>query len=186
MARRKGAYSRNREAKYISLRGLLRDPNFLNDAEVREIVIYTAGLSEYQNKSQVDSMMKLSGNIDMLRNLGTFLLTKNAYSQLIALRDQRKYSNFTQTRADAIASFMNLQQPHNIKVKRPSRFERTDGKPRAIEKIGSSAGKISVSYKGFDKVNKDFEAWFRALGKLGAMSSKNKPNLKKSIQDKIK
>ena len=90
MANRKGKYSRNREAKYISLRGLLGDPNFLNDDEVREIVIYTAGLREYQNKGQVEAMMKLSGNINMLRNLGRFTITKDAYKILLALRDKRR------------------------------------------------------------------------------------------------
>ena len=187
MAIRKGRYSRNREAKYITLRGIFGDPNFLSDDEVREIVIYTAGLSQYQNKGQVEAMMNISGNIAMLRKLGRFTLTKDTYKRLIALRDQRRYDNFTQTKADAIASFMNLKEPHNIKVQRPSRFERRDGKPRAIERIGSSTGKISVQYIGFKKVEKDFDAFFKSLQAFGNQQAKmNKPNLKKTIDKQIK
>ena len=187
MAIRKGKYSRNREAKYITIRGLLGDPNFLSDDEVREIVIYTAGLSQYQNKAQVEAMMKISGNIGMLRTIGKFTITKDTYQRLIALREQRRYDRFTKTRADAIASFMNLAEPHNINVKRPSRFERTDGKPRAIERIGSSAGKISVRYVGFKKVEKDFDAFFKSLQAFGNQKGKmNKPNLKKTINKQIK
>ena len=81
MAIRKGKYSRNREAKYITIRGLLGDPNFLSDDEVREIVIYTAGLSQYQNKAQVEAMMKISGNIGMLRTIGKFTITKDTYQR---------------------------------------------------------------------------------------------------------
>ena len=186
MANRKGKYSRNREAKYISLRGLLGDPNFLNDEEVREIVIYTAGLREYQNKGQVEAMMKLSGNINMLRNLGRFTITKDAYKRLLALRDKRRYDKFTRTRADAIASFMNDKEPHNVNVRRPSRFERTDGRPRAIEQIGSSKGKIAVQYIGFKKVNKDFERMLKEISKLGQFDKKNMPNLKKTVEKQIK
>ena len=107
MAIRKGKYSRNREAKYITLRGIFGDPNFLSDDELREIVIYTAGLREYQNKGQVEAMMKISGNIEMLRKLGSFTATRDTYKRLIALREKRRYDKFTQTKADAIASFMN-------------------------------------------------------------------------------
>ena len=62
MALRKGKYSRNREAKYITLRGVFGDANFLSDDEVREIVIYTAGLREYQNKGQVEAAKALGLN----------------------------------------------------------------------------------------------------------------------------
>jgi hypothetical protein len=176
MAIRKGKYSRNREAKYITIRGMLGDPTFLSDDEVREIVIYTAGLREYQNKAQVEYMMKLSGNIDALRNLGTLLLDRNTYQKLLALREKRRYDKFTKTKADAIASFMNLAEPHNINVKRPSRFERKDGKPRAIERIGSSQGKIFVTYSGFNQVEKDFDDWFKSLARQGKMKAKNNFN----------
>ena len=77
MAIRRGKYSRNREAKYITMRGIFGDPNFLSDDEVREIVIYTAGLRQYQNKGQVEAMMKISGNIGMLRTIGKFTITKD-------------------------------------------------------------------------------------------------------------
>ena len=183
MAIRKGKYSRNRESKYITMRGIFGDPNFLSDDEVREIVIYTAGLSQYQNKGQVEAMMKISGNVAMLRTIGKFTITKDTYKRLIALREKRRYDKFTQTKADAIASFMNLAEPHNINVKRPSRFERRDGKPRSIERIGSSTGKISVSYKGFKKVEKDFDAFFKSLQKFGDI--KQRPNLKKAINKQI-
>ena len=186
MAIRRGKYSRNREAKYITLRGIFGDPNFLSDDEVREIVIYTAGLREYQNKGQVEAMMKISGNIEMLRKLGRFTATKDTYKRLIALREKRRYDKFTQTKADAIASFMNLKEPHNVKVRRPSRFERSDGKPRSIERIGSSKGKISVQYIGFKKVEKDFDRLFKEIQRLGKISEKDKPNLKRTVEAKIK
>lgn len=186
MARRGGRYSRNREAKYITLRGIFGDTSFLTNDEQREIVLYTAGLREYQNKTQVEAMMKLSGNINLLRNLGRFTLTRDAYKRLIALRDKRRYDRFTQTKADAIASFMNDKKPHNVKVKRPSSFERTDGQPREIERIGSSRGKISVQYIGFKKVNKDFENMLKQLAKIGDIDKKKIPNLKKTIDASVK
>ena len=186
MAIRRGKYSRNREAKYITLRGIFGDTNFLSDDEVREIVIYTAGLREYQNKGQVEAMMKISGNIEMLRKLGRFTATKDTYKRLIALREKRRYDKFTQTKADAIASFMNLKEPHNVKVRRPSNFERSDGKPRSIERIGSSKGKISVQYIGFKKVEKDFDKMFKEIQKLGNINKKDKPNLKRTVEAKLK
>ena len=64
------------------------------------------------------------------------------------------------------------------------RLPRTDGKPRAIERIGSSSGKISVQYIGFKKVDKDFDKLFRSLQKFGDI--KQKPNLKKTINKQIK
>jgi len=186
MRRRGGSYSRNREAKYITLRGIFGDTSFLSDDEMREIVIFTAGLREYQNKPQVEAMMKLSGNIDLFRNLGRFTLTRDAYKRLIALRDKRRYDKFTQTRADAIASFMSDKKPHNVKVQRPTRFMRKDGQPRAIEQKGSSRGKISVQYIGFTKVNKDFERLMKELSKLGNIDKKKMPNLKKTVDAQVK
>lgn len=186
MAQRGGRYSRKREAKYITLRGIFGDESFLSNDEMFEIVALTAGFSEYQNKAQVEAMMKLSGNINLLRNLGRFTITRDAYKRLLAMREKRRYDKFTTTKADAIASFMADKPPHNVNVKRPSSFMRTKGQPRAIERIGSSQGKISVRYIGFTKVNKDFENLIKELSKLGKIDKRRIPNLEKTIDANVK
>jgi len=186
MAQRGGRYSRKRESKYITLRGIFGDESFLSNDEMFEIVALTAGFSEYQNKAQVEAMMKLSGNINLLRNLGRFTITRDAYKRLLAMREKRRYDKFTTTKADAIASFMADKPPHNVKVQRPSSFMRTRGQPRAKERIGSSRGKISVRYIGFTKVNKDFENLIKELSKLGKLDKRKIPNLKKTVDATVK
>ena len=186
MAQRGGRYSRKREAKYITLRGIFGDESFLSNDEMFEIVALTAGFSEYQNKAQVEAMMKLSGNINLLRNLGRFTITRDAYKRLLAMREKRRYDKFTTTKADAIASFMADKPPHNVRVRRPSSFMRTKGQPRAIERIGSSRGKISVRYIGFTKVNKDFENLIKELSKIGEIDKSKIPNLKKTVDAIVK
>lgn len=186
MAQRGGRYSRKREAKYITLRGIFGDDSFLSNDEMFEIVALTAGFSEYQNKAQVEAMMKLSGNINLLRNLGRFTITRDAYKRLLAMREKRRYDKFTTTKADAIASFMADKPPHNVRVRRPSSFMRTKGQPRAIERIGSSQGKISVRYIGFTKVNKDFENLIKELSKIGEIDKSKIPNLKKTVDAIVK
>lgn len=186
MAQRGGRYSRKREAKYITLRGIFGDDSFLSNDEMFEIVALTAGFSEYQNKAQVEAMMKLSGNINLLRNLGRFTITRDAYKRLLAMREKRRYDKFTTTKADAIASFMADKPPHNVRVRRPSSFMRTKGQPRAIERIGSSRGKISVRYIGFTKVNKDFENLIKELSKIGEIDKSKIPNLKKTVDAIVK
>jgi len=186
MSNRGGRYSRKREAKYITLRGIFGDDSFLSNDEMFEIVALTAGFREYQNKAQVEAMMKLSGNINLLRTIGRFTITRDAYKRLIALRDKRRYDRLTMTKADAIASFMADKPPHNVNVKRPSSFMRTRGQPRAKERIGSSRGKISVKYIGFTKVNKDFEKLIKELSRLGNIDKRKIPNLKKTVDAQVK